>query len=437
MTTPLSTFRSSALRAGCFTATLAGLTACDTATRTLSPYVEGKAHADSTVVLAEPTVSAEIAPGPVPAPRLPGPRPRRGVVTAGDIDDTLNLAAFLRYQKAAAAKLRLPSADLRGAIRAEVVNARYKPAAGVRVTLTKRGSFDPFFDGYSGVDGRVDVYPAEWGAGYPKEVVMKAFFRGDVMATSMVTPDERYRNVVHARFAPDYEPDFLDLAFVIDTTGSMGDEIAWLTREFEGLVRKAKLTAPKANMRFALVAYRDRGDQYVVRNFGFTHNTRQMQAWLSSLNAGGGGDYPEAADQAMAAAAGLTWRRGKGERLLFHIADAPAHNSGAGKYLAASRKLAQKQVQIFGLGASGVGPEAEFLMRQAAVQTQGRYLFLTDDSGVGNPHAEPSIPCYRVSKLKTLLNRVLMSELTGKRQEVPAQRVIRTVGSYRGGVCRQ
>ena len=38
-------------------------------------------------------------------------------------------------------------------------------------------------------------------------------------------------------------------------------------------------------------------------------------------------------------------------------------------------------------------------MRAMAAATQSRYLFLTDDSGIGNPHAPPAIDCYRVTKL--------------------------------------
>ncbi len=80
--------------------------------------------------------------------------------------------------------------------------------------------------------------------------------------------------------------------------------------------------------------------------------------------------------------------------------------------------------------------ESEYLMRQAAAQSAGRYLFLTDDSGVGYSHAEPTISCYRVTALNGLMVRVLASELGGRRVEAPAGDVIRTVGSYQNGVCR-
>jgi hypothetical protein len=74
-------------------------------------------------------------------------------------------------------------------------------------------------------------------------------------------------------------------------------------------------------------------------------------------------------------------------------------------------------------------------MRQASVLSGGRYLFLTDDSGVGNSHAEPDIACYRVTALKDLLVRVLASELSGFRKEAADSAVIREVGNYANGVC--
>ena len=45
----------------------------------------------------------------------------------------------------------------------------------------------------------------------------------------------------------------------------------------------------------------------------------------------------------------------------------------------------------------------------------GQYLFLTDHSGVGNPHAEPHVPDYQVERLDRLMIRMIASELSGKR----------------------
>lgn len=356
---------------------------------------------------------------------------RRGVVTAGDIDDRLNLAAFTRYLKGS--RLGLPQLGLGTPVIVRLAGPRGEAAPGARYSLRKPGAAEPFHEGYAGPGGRIVDFPKMLGGGDLSKVELRVFGADG---------QEIGREVVKAGTATDvrvseganWQPDFLDLVIVVDTTGSMGDEIAFLQKELIGVVRTAARQAPGVSIRYGLVAYRDRGDDYVVRNFGFTSGAGEMAGWLRGLSADGGGDYPEAAAAALRAGVGLDWRRGKGERLVLHVADAPPHSGDAADYLRAAKAAAEEGVQIFTLGASGVAEESEYLMRQASVATGGRYLFLTDDSGVGNSHAEPTIACYRVTKLKDLLARVLATELSGVRQE--AGEVIREVGSYSGGVCR-
>ena len=359
--------------------------------------------------------------------------PRRGVVTAGDIDDTLNLASFQRYVARSAGKLGLPQAGFGPPVIARLTGPNGEPAPGVRYTMRRPGAAQPFQDGYAGVDGRIVVFPAPLGAGRLTQVELRAFPdpQGPEVVQTIATGNPA---TIVLPGAPGWHPDFLDLVFVLDTTGSMGDELAWLTKEMAGIVAAGRRAAPKADIRYGLIVYRDQGDDYTVRNFGFTGSPATMQGWLRAQSADGGGDYPEAAAAALRAGASLDWRRGKGERLMIHIADAPPHPGDARAYLDAARLAGAKGVQIYGLGASGVAAETEFLMRQAAAMTGGRYLFLTDDSGVGNDHAEPTIPCYRVTSLRDLMVRILASELGGRRIE--AASTLREVGSYAGGVCR-
>ena len=383
-----------------------------------------------------PSVVMEAPPEIAPAPVAGYARtPRRGVVTAGDIDDTLNLAAFSRFVTTQARALHLPQANFGAPALAQLTGPDGAPAPGVRVTLRKPGAAAPFYDGYSGVDGLITVFPAALGAGRLQEVELRAFpeTNGPEVVRKFATGT---RAQVALSAAPGWKPDFLDLVLVVDTTGSMGDELAWLTREMTGVVGAARRAAPGVDIRYGLVVYRDHGDDYVVRNYGFTASQATMTGWLRQQSAAGGGDYPEAAAEALRQGVALDWRRGKGERLLIHIADAPPHPGDSRAYLDAARSAASQGVQVFGLGASGVAAEAEYLMRQAAALTGGRYLFLTDDSGVGLSHAEPTIPCYRVTALRDLLTRILKSELGGRRIEASGSQVQREVGSYAGGVCR-
>lgn len=357
---------------------------------------------------------------------------RRGVVTAGDIDDALNLPAFQRYL--ARSGLGLPQLGFGRPVLAQLISVDGRPAPGARYTLRKPGAAEPFYSGYAGPEGRIAVFPRVLGAGDLTRVelrVMDGAGQDDLAQVLVAGTGVK----VQLPFAADWRPEFLDLVLVVDTTGSMGDEIAFLNKELIGIVRKASRAAPGVDIRYGLVAYRDTGDDYVVRTYGFTTGAGEMAGWLRQLQAGGGGDYPEAAAAALQAGVGLAWRAGKGERILLQVADAPPHEADSAAYLRAAKAAAGKGVQIFALGASGVGPEAEYLMRQASVATGGRYLFLTDDSGVGDGHAEPTIGCYRVTQLSHLLERVLQTELSGQRQEAPAAEVIRETGTYRAGVC--
>jgi hypothetical protein len=368
-----------------------------------------------------------------PRAKVTGPA-RAGVLTAADIDDGINLKAFRRLAAKVSGEFSLPNPAGGQVVALSLVGPSRAPAPGVRITLRRPGATEPFYDGYSGVNGRVSVFPALYGEKNLGKVEMRAFSAtGQTRVLETVDLGKTVQIVLP--FESTWEPDFLDLALVADTTGSMGDELEWLTRDLFRIVEQAQKIKPDVSIRYGLIVYRDQGDDYVVRNYGFTKNRRDMRNWLRGESAAGGGDYPEAAAQALGAAVDLNWRRGKGERLIFHIADAPPHREDAGRYLNAVREAAGKGVQVFGLGASGVALEAEYLMRQAAVTTGGRYIFLTDDSGVGNGHAEPTVSCYRMTSLSGLMRRVLMSELSGRRFEAVEQDVLREVGSYRAGRC--
>jgi hypothetical protein len=60
----------------------------------------------------------------------------------------------------------------------------------------------------------------------------------------------------------------LDLVFVMDVTGSMGDEIRDIQSNLLGLIRVLTRLAPTLNVGF--VAFKDRGDDFLVRSFPLT-----------------------------------------------------------------------------------------------------------------------------------------------------------------------
>src|SRR4029079_1809826 len=71
-------------------------------------------------------------------------------------------------------------------------------------------------------------------------------------------------------------PQNLDLVLLIDTTGSMDDELAFLKSEIKAIAGSIKERLPGINQRYGLVLYRDDGDEYVTRSFPFTASLEEF-----------------------------------------------------------------------------------------------------------------------------------------------------------------
>jgi Mg-chelatase subunit ChlD len=225
-----------------------------------------------------------------------------------------------------------------------------------------------------------------------------------------------------------------DLMIALDSTGSMGDEIEFLKSELGSILADIQHAYPDLNIRVGLVSYRDTGDDYVTRTDPLTSNFNLIESRLGITRGTGGGDMPEAMDQALIRAVGQNWRPDAVKTLLL-VADAPPHDNLQGRAFAAAEAARARRVQIVPIAASGVDDRAEYFMRAVAAATQSRYIFLTDDSGIGNPHAEPDVDCYVVTQLATAVRRVLASQISGERLEPNPGEVIRVVGRYDHGKC--
>jgi hypothetical protein len=247
--------------------------------------------------------------------------------------------------------------------------------------------------------------------------------------------DESEHASAHAA-AEDHAKQRLDISLVIDTTGSMGDEIAYLQTEFDALSSTISERYPDAQQRWSLVVYRDQTDEYVVRWFDFRDDPQEFRTRLGEQMANGGGDFPEAPDQALEIANQLTWRAGDDvARLIFWVADAPHHDDHAQALADAVRDAAAEGIHIYPVASSGIDELTEFSMRATAQLTGGRYIFLTDDSGVGAPHVEPTIPCYFVTKLDDAILRMVDIEITGEYREPSESEILRVGGDPQDGAC--
>jgi hypothetical protein len=227
----------------------------------------------------------------------------------------------------------------------------------------------------------------------------------------------------------------LDVTLLLDTTGSMGDELAYLQTEFDAIATTIHDKFPQASARFGLVLYKDQGDAYVTRKFELTSDVATFRANLQQQTHGGGGDYPEAVEEGLSQAVSLKWRTGSTARLVFWVADAPHHPGREDAVRQAIDGALAKGIHVYPVAASGTDDRTEYTMRSAAQITGGRYLFLTDDSGIGNDHVEPHIPCYHVTRFDGAIVRMVESEMTGKHIAPSPDQIVRTVGNPVDGKC--
>lgn len=212
----------------------------------------------------------------------------------------------------------------------------------------------------------------------------------------------------------------LDIVFIMDTTGSMGEEIARLKATIEIIRENLDLANPRPLIRFGLVLYKDRRDTYVVQSYPLTADMTVFRANLAAASASGGGDEPEDLEAALEAAVAkeMGWNE-NGGRLIFVVTDAPAQNyQDAIGYDATTAIAREKAIKIHTIGTGGLPLAGEYQLRQMSQRTRGRYIFLTygergeSAGGVAGAVSHHTGSNWTADKLETIIIRLAREELT-------------------------
>jgi len=176
----------------------------------------------------------------------------------------------------------------------------------------------------------------------------------------------------------------LDVAFLLDATGSMGDEIDAVKDKIRDMISTIALGDPAPAVRFGIVAYRDRGDTYITTISPLTDNIDEIVDNLDRIEADGGGDYAESLTEALHATVhDLNWdMEAKVSRLVFLIADAPPHLDYPDDYdYVEEYQMAQeKGIAVHAIGASGLDEEGERIFNEIAAGTGGQFQWLAYES---------------------------------------------------------
>lgn len=171
----------------------------------------------------------------------------------------------------------------------------------------------------------------------------------------------------------------VDVLFLLDTTGSMSDEIDRLKATIRSVSERLDELPSRPDLRIAMTVYRDEGDAYLTRTFDFTGDVGSFQGALAAVQAGGGGDEPEAVDEALADALAKPAWRPDALGLVFLVADAGPHidRQVPVPYTDSIRTAVAGGIKIFPVASSNSGDTAEFAFRQLAEATGARFVFLS------------------------------------------------------------
>ena len=220
--------------------------------------------------------------------------------------------------------------------------------------------------------------------------------------------------------ANEEKANLVKLMFVIDATGSMGDEMDYLAAELSDVIHRVAAQANGVKIDLALLFYRDDGDQekFAYSDFETVSEEEGLKKQLRVLDAQyatGGGDTPEALDEALVLAAEKNWGEENSTKLMFLVLDAPSHRllENRNRTSSAVKTAAAKGIRICPVLCSGADLFCEYVTRTAAILTGGTSIFITDDSGIGGSHIDPELPDVTVEKLNDLLVRLIVGYHTG------------------------
>jgi hypothetical protein len=332
---------------------------------------------------------------------------------AGSVDDNAAWDDYLLYRLHFVDwGINVHDVDVTGRQTIFVSNSQGEPVLGAEVTfLDANGEQVAQLTTHS--DGSVLFFPNAY-PDFDLDQIEVVAAKDGLEVSQILDQDIREHSVtLDAESATN--PIRLDVHFLIDATGSMSDEIAQLKENMIAVAEQIEALPSSPNVRFGMTIYRDRGDLFISRTFDFTPDVAAFTDELSQVQADGGGDYPESLNEGLHNAIHLPeWRGEDTVSLIFLLADAPPHldYSQDFDYAADVFASAEDGIKIYPLASSGLDDQGEYIFRQLAQISGGKFLFLTYGAG-GAPGDETThhVDDYSVLSLDELVVRMVEEEL--------------------------
>ncbi len=295
-------------------------------------------------------------------------------VRAGEWDDNANYRDFLAYI-GQQEQLGIEKLDVS---RRHFIVVEDKDGRGVPNCKVSVGDGQRSVAFKTAASGRAIFFPGAFGFKAGKLQVTTSCLSANAATTVSFDASATDASVLlklQAARAVEKKP-VIDVVFVLDTTGSMSEEIASIKSTLKAVIDRM---GPDAIIRVGLVEYKDRSDSFVTKMYPLTSDLKKLSAQIASIEAGGGGDTPEDVNAGLETAIDkMGWNDQATARLAFLVADAPPHLDYASSkpYTKSATRAAELGIKIFTISASGMDDVGQAVFRQVAQTTGGTNMFV-------------------------------------------------------------
>ncbi len=237
-------------------------------------------------------------------------------------------------------------------------------------------------------------------------------------------------NLIHAASEPEkIARPKVEVCFVLDTTGSMGGLIQGAKDKIWSIANEMVSTKPAPEIRFGLIGYRDKGDDYITKVFDLSEDIDAIYGELMGFHANGGGDGPEAVNQALyEAVTKMSWNESKEVlKLVFLVGDAPPHMDYQDdvKYPEVCQMAMKKDLIINTIQCGTMNGTAE-IWKEIASKAEGEYAAILQTGGtvaIATPYDE------EIAEINRKLNATVVGYGDAKAQTIARSKAMAASGA--------
>ena len=334
---------------------------------------------------------------------------RRAGLSAGEVNDNERWSEYLQYRDQYTGP-PVHDVDVSERYVITVIDSDNRPVPNARVRVSAGRS--SLFEGRTYANGQTLFFPLAFADSEGVESFLLDVEKDGVSHQIEVSRGQEREWKVTLDVDQSY-PDgvALDVLFLLDSTGSMADEIDQIKDTLLSISSRISDLPSQPDLRFGMVAYRDRKDEFVTRVYDFDHQVQRFLDTIRNVKADGGGDYPESLNEAFNVAVHEpNWRLEDAIRLIFLIADAPPHLDYANDFSYADEMIQahRRGLKVFSIASSGLDEQGEYIFRQISQHTMGRFIFIVYGAEGSTSY---NVSQYTVERLDDLVVSLVEGEL--------------------------